>query len=281
MKLRFDRFLSVQLSRFLASNTRRQRPGTIPILMYHSISRDMHADTNPYYETVTTPEVFREHLQILLDEGYASITMDEYPVERRRTETARKTVALTFDDGFLDFSTNAAPLLRQFGFTATMYLPTGFIDGGNELLAGRPHLTWSMARDLQTAGICLGSHTVHHKKRYSGKPDFCSEVAESKAALEKNLGRPTLCFSYPYAFPDGRPEEVNHIRECLKQHGYTSGVTTRIGVSSPRHHVCTLPRLHISNWDDPQLFMAKLTGSYDWMRLPQAISKSIRNRLRS
>ena len=36
-------------------------------------------------------------------------------------------MALTFDDGFFDFYTSAFPLLQEFGFRATMYLPTAFI----------------------------------------------------------------------------------------------------------------------------------------------------------
>src|SRR5580698_2529745 len=37
-------------------------------------------------------------------------------------------IALTIDDGHRDFYTCAFPILREYGFSATMYLPTAFID---------------------------------------------------------------------------------------------------------------------------------------------------------
>ena len=73
-----------------------------------------------------------------------------------------KYVVLTFDDGYRDFYTEAFPVLRSYGFTATVFLPTAYIDGKRPGLRDKEHLTWDHARELSAAGISFGSHTVNH-----------------------------------------------------------------------------------------------------------------------
>ena len=77
---------------------------------------------------------------------------------------ARKPVAITFDDGFQDFYTEAFPVLAQYGFSATMYLPTAFVGNPRRSFKSHPCMTWSEVREAYRAGIEFGSHTVSHPK---------------------------------------------------------------------------------------------------------------------
>ncbi|MCD4812025.1 polysaccharide deacetylase family protein [bacterium] len=71
---------------------------------------------------------------------------------------------LTFDDGFRDFYTYAYPILKKYSFTATVFLPTGFIGNGQSIFNGKEHLRWDEVREIRFNGIEFGSHTVSHPK---------------------------------------------------------------------------------------------------------------------
>jgi peptidoglycan/xylan/chitin deacetylase (PgdA/CDA1 family) len=135
----------------------------LPILMYHSISDEPEPGRSDYYKTSTSPATFRQQMQFLADDGYRTFTLSQAvglldPLSASGGEaphspqndspfaiphspqndspfTTRhslsRCVVLTFDDGFLDFHTEAFPVLKKHGFTATMFLPTGFISSSS------------------------------------------------------------------------------------------------------------------------------------------------------
>ncbi|MCA1651991.1 MAG: polysaccharide deacetylase family protein [Acidobacteria bacterium] len=123
-----DRVATVFVARpLLAIGMLRAKPG-IPILMYHSVSDDLETGVAAYYRLVTSAARFREQMRVLKDHGYHTIDLLE-AVRQLQNQTMgnRKLVAITFDDGFRDFATCAWPVLTEFGFSATMFLPTAFI----------------------------------------------------------------------------------------------------------------------------------------------------------
>src|SRR5579871_1267099 len=100
---------------------------TIPILMYHSIS-DSKENRHPYYRTCTAPMVFREQLKTLRDSGYESIGLSEaISMLSKKGAESKKRVVITFDDGYEDFYSQAFPLLAEYRYSATVFLPTAYI----------------------------------------------------------------------------------------------------------------------------------------------------------
>jgi peptidoglycan/xylan/chitin deacetylase (PgdA/CDA1 family) len=154
--------------------------------MYHSISDDPEPGVSPYYQTHTSPAVFRQHMQLLANHGCQTITLTQLvtnltkgphdgwttnyestdhrtsdginPVSPRSknptiqlsTTPFPPLVVITFDDGFRDFYTDAFPVLQEHGFTATMFLPTAFI--GDTRRQFRPS---TINSQLSTAIECL------------------------------------------------------------------------------------------------------------------------------
>jgi peptidoglycan/xylan/chitin deacetylase (PgdA/CDA1 family) len=206
-------------------------------------------------------------------------------------------VVLTFDDGYRDFYTDAFPILKRYGYTATVFLPTAYIDGKRPGIRGKQHLNWDEVRELFTQGITFGSHTVNHVELHKlgwGEIEFelgaSREVIEShfnQAAIQRNnrssqpagqsTGQSTLidAFCYPYRFPE-KAGFVRALETRLKKNGYAFSVTTRIGTINTTKDLFSFKRVPVNSRDHLSLFSAKLGGGYDWSGWLQTRVKRVR-----
>lgn len=126
----------------------------IPAIMYHSIGPVL-ADWA--WRDLTTPDtVFEDHLRWLRRAGYRTCTLAELDAHMRGDAVLpARTVALTFDDGYLDNWTHAAPLLEKYGYSGTIVVTPEFVDPRESV---RPTLRelWSGSvaeGDLETRGF--------------------------------------------------------------------------------------------------------------------------------
>ena len=198
-------------------------------------------------------------------------------------------MVLTFDDGFRDFHSAAWPVLREFDFGATLFLPTAFIaEGGarRRKFRGRACLSWPEVAELNRRGIELGSHTASHPTLTElSWPEIESELAISKSEIESRLGCAVTSFSYPFAFPQLDAGFCARFRDAL----------VRTGLRGLRHHgdrlraaagddPYRLKRLPVNDADDPELFAAKLAGDpmTGWPGpQPQRAAKALRRVFRA
>jgi peptidoglycan/xylan/chitin deacetylase (PgdA/CDA1 family) len=246
--------------------------------MYHSVSSDLEKGVGPYYRLVTTPERFAEQMQWLAELGYVGLALeDALPMVVQGRVNGRQPVAITYDDGFRDFHVAAWPVLRQHGFTATVYLPTGFVSRERKSFRGRPCLTWDEVRELRQHGIRFGSHTVNHPKLYQMSwSQIESEARISKERIQQELQEKITGFAYPYAFPQEDSAFRRTMAGLLREQGYQSCVTTVVGRSQVADDPLFLKRLPINSCDDRRLFEAKLEGAYDWLGSAQYIYRQIK-----
>ena len=114
---------------------------------------------------------------------------------------------LTFDDGWADALTVAAPLLQTLGVRATFFVCPGLF-GNAETEGYSPEgrvLTRDEAAALAATGMELGAHSMTH-------PDLCAlddaalawELGESRAQVEAITGEPCRTFAYPFGLHDDR-----------------------------------------------------------------------------
>jgi peptidoglycan/xylan/chitin deacetylase (PgdA/CDA1 family) len=276
MALRIDRLATLHVVDPILRHTSAGK-GAISILMYHSIAVEDEAGVHPYYRTATAPAVFGAQMQSLYDAGFSVTGIGDAVGRFKQPETARRSVVITFDDGFRNFYTNAFPVLNRFGFTATMFLPTGHIGEGRLDFKGRECLNWNEVRELHEHGISFGSHTVNHPQlRDCDDRTIREEVVVSKQTIEQALGSAVQSFSYPYAFPETEHDFKARLRQELCQAGYENGVCTSVGRPGPSSDPFFLKRLPVNSDDDPALFRAKLAGAYDWMAKPQLLAKMVK-----
>ena len=273
--LRYDRlatlFLVHPLRRALWNGVGRK----VPILMYHDVSDLPERASHPYFQTNTDPATFRMQMEWLVVNGYRAIPLAKIEEELARPAgEGGKSFVITFDDGFRNFREHAFSALKRFGFSATVFLATGYI--GRRFM-NRECLSWGDVRELQAEGIEFGSHTVSHPKLHGMTlASIRNEIGYSKTAIEDATGKPVRLFSCPYAFPQEDRGFVDHLGVALKKCGYSLGVTTMIGRAAPGEDPMFLKRIPVNMHDDEPLFRAKLEGGYDWLRTPQYLFRVLK-----
>ena len=145
-----------------------------------------------------------------------------------------KTVALTFDDGYADTYTAAAPILARHGFRGTVFVVKSFV--------GRPgYLNLEQLQFLKEAGWEIGFHSNRHidLTRLSSS-QLQTEVVAAAAELRQLVDAPVNSFAYP----SGRynPQVV----QALRQAGIAIAVTTQWGIARPQGDWLLQPRLRIA-----------------------------------
>jgi peptidoglycan/xylan/chitin deacetylase (PgdA/CDA1 family) len=172
-----------------------------------------------------------------------------------------KAVAITFDDGYLDFYEHAWPLLRKYSFSATVFISTGCVGDTNSwnknLIEQVPLMGWPEIIALQKEGVQFGSHSVTHRSLTALSPaEIVSEAAKSRTTLQHALREPVKIFSYPYGHNDA---VVAHLVGAC---GYTLGLTSKPALSTFMDNTMTLPRLEVKDSVNLQGFIDKLDSRH-------------------
>jgi peptidoglycan/xylan/chitin deacetylase (PgdA/CDA1 family) len=271
---RLDRVASVYVAHPLAKLTGWTWRYCAPILNYHSVSDNLFGKVHPYYQINTSVSTFGRQLKWLRNQGYRTIGLPDLLNSFDSIQDLSKRFVLTFDDGYRDFYTYAFPLIKQCGFSATVFLATDRIQDTSVRLEGADYLTWREVRELHGEGVTFGSHSVTHADLRSLDPDQIDyEIGYSKETIEEKIGAQVDSFAYPFAFPEEDDDFTRYLADILQNRGYSSGVSSTIGRAKPKDKRFFLPRLAVNSCDDLELLRAKVEGGYDWLHWPQLVYK--------
>lgn len=182
-----------------------------PILLYHRIMPTP-PTSDPYHNCISTA-AFNSQLGWLQAHGYTSLSLSAPAVFGPSQRRPDKYFAITFDDGYEDNYVHAWPLLRQFGFTASIFVVTDTIGGWNDFDAGggaepARMLSREQIRELHSQGFEIGSHSCSHPPSITelGEERLRDELVRSRAVLEDLIRAPVSTFSYPHSRVDQRTE---------------------------------------------------------------------------
>lgn len=163
---------------------------------------------------------------------------------------------LSFDDGLRNVVTNAFPVLSSRRIPAAFFVPTSLIDANPDAVrhyclqttkyrAVIEMASWDDLRHADPELFEIGSHTQSHVRasQASADPEFLrKELTESKAEIERQLGRPCRYLAWPY----GQSSDVNQpAKELAEAAGYSAAFGVERGSIQPGHSdpYC-LPRHH-------------------------------------
>jgi peptidoglycan/xylan/chitin deacetylase (PgdA/CDA1 family) len=225
------------------------------VLCYHALSADWPAALS------TTPERFREQLELLLARGYRPATF----AQTLATPAAERTFAVTFDDAYRSVLERARPIMDELGVPGTVFVPTDWPDReepmrwpGIDQWFGGPHeeellcLRWDELRALAGAGWEVGSHTCSHP-HLTGLDDAAleRELAASRELCSEKGGAPCRSIAYPYGDVDAR------VVEAARSAGYELGASLpkRLASRDP----LDWPRVGVYNADDLRRFKLKVS----------------------
>lgn len=169
------------------------------------------------------PALFEKQMEAIKESGLAVISMQDFLAWRRGEKNIPpKCVLITIDDGYVSGFEVGVPILKKYGFPATFFIYTNYLNSGGK------SLTWAQLAKLRDDGFEIGGHTVSHqdlRRKPSAAPGdhdswLKDELERSKKILEDNLGIRCVTLAYPFGLHNEK------VHEAAQAAGYEAAFTT-------------------------------------------------------
>jgi peptidoglycan/xylan/chitin deacetylase (PgdA/CDA1 family) len=224
--------------------------------MYHQVLPDAHPPVAGY-KLIVSVNTFERQMRFLKNNRYNVLPLEKLAdLIRTKSKIPARTVAITFDDGYIDNYLYAFEILKKYNLPATIFLIVDEIGHpGHSLQGGR--LGWKEIKIMRASGlITFGSHCLGPQPLLDIKSEsqIKKEIFDSKKILENNLGSEVAMFSYPGGRFNAR------IRQLVKEAGYKLAVATSSGRKYPSDDVLALKRIRIAE-SAANLFIFRIQAS--------------------
>lgn len=221
------------------------------ILLYHAVGTPLLHDS---YGIAISPHLFEQHMALLASNREIQVV----DVSNGQSEESSLRVAVTFDDGYRDNLTIAAPILMKYQIPFTVFVTSSYILGRESSY----YLSPEELRELAgLPGVTIGSHGVTHVPLATcDDSTLWDELYGSRLWLEDLLGKPVCAISYPHGSVDQR------VARAAVKAGYTMGLCSRRDINDTQRDPLLLCRTEIVATDSERVFRQKLYGAWDWNR---------------
>ena len=207
----------------------------VSVLMYHHVKNFEEAKANKKDKLTVSPEMFRKQLEYLRDRGYRVAGINELVnFFESDGELLSKTVLLSFDDAYEDVYSVAWPILKEFGYTAVVFTPTGLVENPN-------YLSWQKILEMGNGGIYFGNHTWSHQGSGGSGEKLTKEIETAGIQLSERGLDSLKIFAYPYGTTNMTEKQI------LENKGYRLAFTTKRGNILCQKQRFQLPRIRVGN----------------------------------
>lgn len=218
----------------------------LPILMYHHILPKAENDL------VVSVEQFEAQLKFLKENHYTTLFFSEL---MQMKKCPKRSIILTFDDGYINNLEYAYPLLKKYGMKATIMIPTAQIDCDED------KMTTDQIKQMSSEYIELGLHSHTHTNYAHITPEQASKDIDDNINSMKQKGlRFTNVFAYPYGqYPKRDALKKKALFEVLSQKNIIYALRIGNGLNDfPFSNPYQVKRIHIKHNDTLLKFKLKL-----------------------
>jgi peptidoglycan/xylan/chitin deacetylase (PgdA/CDA1 family) len=238
------------------------------VLCYHSINKAQ-------ADLAVDPAVFRSQILALKEAGFEFLNFGDLVYRMLRFGPPRNNVAcITFDDGYEDNLTLAAPILADLRVPATTFITSGLMSRDPKVIESfrtltnydTTYLSASQAAELSRAGFEIGAHThTHANLARLNEQQTRQEVTRCKAMIEDAIGRPVRSFAYP--FGKKNIHFTTKTTAVVRESNFTgaAAIAFRSVTASESIRVFQIPRFFINRSDTEESFVQKVRGDFDWL----------------
>jgi peptidoglycan/xylan/chitin deacetylase (PgdA/CDA1 family) len=219
---------------------------SVPILLYHYVRFNPVASDQVGFELSVTPPNFALQMGFLRWIGAHTLSLADL---RNALASGRplppRSVVLTFDDGYTNFATVAAPVMHHDGLMGTVFVVSGFIGRNGYMNAAQ-------VLQAQAMGMVIGCHTVNHVDLAAVPLAIArTQIDVAHQALDALTGHDVRDFAYPYGGFNGAVEKL------VQADGFADAVTTEWGATELQSQAMAWPRMRIGGHDSIWSFAGK------------------------
>ncbi|MFC3800809.1 endo-1,4-beta-xylanase [Cohnella sp. GCM10012308] len=219
----------------------------IPVVLYHKVNAI--AESGNDYQT--TLDLFKKQMKYLSDNGYTTLSAQQYE-EMIRGDLAppERPVLLTFDDGTPDFYSNAWPVLKQYGMKATLFIVADWIGEGKYGMTNA-----QLAALAADSNLDLENHTkTHGDLTKMDKAAAQADIAAGGAFLESLTGEKPRMLAYPNGAYNA------DVAQAAAAEGIELAFKVGDGITRPSDDKLALGREMVLAGDTLATFAAKIGG---------------------
>lgn len=208
------------------------------ILQYHHVSNSTPKSTS------ITPAQFEKHLKYLKTNNFDVVPLS-YIIEKiKKKQTVKdKTVAITFDDAYINILTNAKPLLNKYNYPYTIFVNPGVIN-----LNLPSNLSWEQLKTLSNEGVIIANHGLEHDSIVRINSSLTQAqwlkkqrklLLTAEAIIKEKTGQNWRYYSYPYG-------EYDPITQKLVSDNNFIGFSQQSGAIGVHTDLTSIPRFPAS-----------------------------------
>lgn len=190
----------------------------VVVFVYHRFGNSKYPSTN------ISLDDFEMQLSYLKEKGFRVMNFGDAVdyVSNAEMPFIENVACITVDDGYKTFGESAVPLLKKYGFPATLFINSESVGGGS-------YMTWEELKEVQQVGIEIGNHSHSHAYFLNTQSNqrvihFAEDVKKCQDEINKHLGFYPDVFAYPYGEFDPQ------MKNALKNLGFKAAAAQNSGV---------------------------------------------------
>jgi len=240
------------------------------VLLYHSVGNSKYG---------VSEADFSEQMSCLAEAAEVVSLCELIGGRDKGGNLGRLRCSITFDDGYSSVYSTAWPIMRNFGFTASVFVTTGAVHSTQPQVSSKTSglypdetiLTWQQIDELSQNGFEVGSHLQTHTDLVSLSEDqMRKELLASREEIEERVGMPCRSVAYPWGSYN------TLVRQCAAASGYSVGLSGIHGFILPNVDMFSIPRIDIRREFCLADFRDILSGRWNYLGAIQQLRRATR-----